>query len=76
MDKLFGLGNKWDNKYFQVLAEIVDLNSPDKPLARLLSQNFKMKSAVRSPVWEDDLHPVILPSLHNIVVLGKVFFLS
>ena len=76
MDKLFGLGNKWDNKYFQVLAEIVDLNSPDKPLARLLSQNFKMKSAVRAPVWEDDLHPVILPSLHNIVVLGKVFLFT
>ena len=77
LEKLFGLSNKWENKYFQIFGEIVNIKSPKKPLARMLSQNFKMKSFIRSPVWEDDLYPVLLPELsdlENIVLIGKYEF--
>ena len=76
IEKIYGLGSKWDTKYFQALTEIIDINKPDKPQARVLSQNHKMKSMVRSPVWEDELFPIILPSPENMLVLGekKKFF--
>ena len=47
VEKIFGLSSKWENKYYQVLVEIVETNPPYKSLARLLSQNLKMKSCIR-----------------------------
>ena len=70
-EKLYGLSNKWDNKFYQILAEVIDLTKPTEPLARILTQNLKMKSKIRSPVWEDACHQVLVPSLKNLVVVGK-----
>ena len=73
IERIYGLGSKWDIKYFQVLTEIFDLNKPEKPLARVLSQNLKMKSMVRSPVWEDELFPIVLASPENKLLIFKIY---
>ena len=73
IERIYGLGSKWDTKYFQILTEIVDMNSPEKSLARVLSQNHKMKSMIRSPVWEDELSPFILASPENKLVILKMY---
>ena len=73
IERIYGLGSKWDTKYFQILTEIVDMNNPEKSLARVLSQNHKMKSMIRSPVWEDELSPFILASPENKLVILKMY---
>ena len=73
IEKIYGLGSKWDTKYFQVLSEVIDLNKPEKSFARVLSQNLKMKSMVRSPVWEDELFPIVLASPENKLLIFKIY---
>ena len=73
IERIYGLGSKWDTKYFQVLTEIIDLNKPEKSFARVLSQNLKMKSMVRSPVWEDELFPIVLASPENKLLIFKIY---
>ena len=90
VEKIFGLSSKWESKYYQALVEVIDINPPNNHLARVLSQNVKMKSCIRyripilststlqkffnfrSPVWEDDLHPLLFPTLDNSIVYGKI----
>ena len=47
VEKIFGLSSKWESKYYQVLVEIIDVTPPNKPLAKVLSQNLKIKSCIR-----------------------------
>ena len=69
-ERIFGLPAKWERKYYQGLAELIDLRDPTVTHGRYLSQNFLMDSDTRSPIWADRCHPLSVPKSDNILVVG------
>ena len=70
LEAVYGLPTKWERKYYQGLAEVLDLNDPTRSFGKTLSQNFQMDSKVRSAVWRDLSHPLSIPSSDNRLVVG------
>ena len=74
LERMFGLPARWDSRYYQGLVTLLDLNSPDRPLARLLSQNYLMSSQLRSPQWEDESHLMTVPGRTDSIVAVVRFY--
>ena len=72
LERMFGLPSKWDSRYYQGLVELEDISGQNNHLPRFLSQNYMMKSQLRSPQWQDESHLMLVPQSDSVIAIGRL----